>query len=250
MQRNARRKFPCSRLAAGKVGHIGGGADQAVSAVRQTPDTQAILIQGRVGEKIHGGNAFQAAAVGQMPGQYLVSPSECVASDDGPGVGGVPAGQGGLPGCRFQFHSRLFERIRQFIRYSLIDQFPAFHLAFQRFHKPLCFIPGRFGLSYKFLDHNGWVFHNGHGAVFRFGDGDIKSSGHSRGLFRAIRRRNTRRDMHGSLQQGVFFARCVGQKNIISAASGGQPRPCHQCRTRPRNGTVQHDHPILYYRSA
>ena len=48
-----------------------------------------------------------------MPGQYLVSPRHRIASDDGPGVGGVPAGQGGLPGCRFQFHSRLLERVRQ-----------------------------------------------------------------------------------------------------------------------------------------
>ena len=185
-----------------------------------------------------------------MPGQNLVSPGHCIASDDGPGVGGVPAGQGGLPGCRGQFHARLLESSRQFICYSLIDQFPAFHLSFQRFHKPRCFIPGRFGLSYKFLDHNGRVFHNGYGAVFRFGDGDIKSAGHGRGLIRSIRRRNAGHYMHGSLQQGVFFSRCVGQKNIISAASGGQPRPCHQCRTRPRNGTVQHDHSILYHRAA
>ena len=141
-----------------------------------------------------------------MPRQNLVSPSERVASDDGPGVGGVPAGQGGLPGCRGQFHARLLESSRQFICYSLIDQFPAFHLFFQRFHKLLCFIPGRFGLSYKFLDHNGRVFHNGHGAVFRFGDGDIKCTSYSRSLFRSIRRCNAGHYMHGSLQQGVFFA--------------------------------------------
>ena len=32
---------------------------------------------------------------------------------DGPGVGGISAGQGGLPGRGFQFHARLLERVRQ-----------------------------------------------------------------------------------------------------------------------------------------
>ena len=48
-----------------------------------------------------------------MPGQYLVSPRHRVASDDGPGVGGISAGQGGLPGRGFQFHSRILERGRK-----------------------------------------------------------------------------------------------------------------------------------------
>ena len=48
-----------------------------------------------------------------MPRQYLVSPGHRVASDDGPGVGGISAGQGGLPGHRFQFHARILERVRQ-----------------------------------------------------------------------------------------------------------------------------------------
>ena len=48
-----------------------------------------------------------------MPGQYLVSPRERVATHDGPGVGGISAGQGGLPGRGFQFHARLLERVRQ-----------------------------------------------------------------------------------------------------------------------------------------
>ena len=45
-QGDAWRKYPRSCLAAGQVGHIGGGANQAVRTVYQLPNPQAILIQG------------------------------------------------------------------------------------------------------------------------------------------------------------------------------------------------------------